>query len=512
MKSKQLHLRLTSLLLALTLSACNGVGTAKFGDVAVGTGGNSIDETLIFSGITSVDEKSDTIAKLHWTPHADAINYDVFNTISGTETLIMTVAGQATAEILLTGLTPATTYKFRVRMRTSAGKNDGNTNDAIVAMNAAPDVPTGVALQTPNYTPGMDDTPTVRVSGVKAGDTIKLFTNNTCTTQVASGVAAGTTIDLTTSALAVNAYTFYANATNALSNASACSSVNVAYTLNACPTNYVSVPHNTALGTTTDFCVAKYEMKCVGTSCPTATPGANAVATSQAAGNPWVSISQTNSKTACTNLNAINGVVNKYYLISNPEWMTLARNIEGVAANWSTSLGVGILNRGWVHTSNTAVAPSTGAGCLYNTAGNTCLGTGSHEYKRTHALSNSEETWDISGNVWEWVDWQVTPANKAFIAALPINVDRGWKEFSELNSNIGIADEMKPISWEPFYPALGGAGGIGRYYAGVNTSGGAALRGGAWSHGTHAGVFALSLNYSAGSSSSSVGFRCVYRP
>jgi hypothetical protein len=504
---KTITLNLIILSLIALLSACNGVGTAKFDEAAIGTG-NAIDTSLVFSGIISIADKTDSSITVNWTAHADAVAYDIYDS----STFITTIFNQSSNQANLTGLTPSRTYRFRVRMKAASGKNDGNSTDSVAVMNSAPNVPSAIALQSPSYSPALVGTPTIRVSGVKNGDTVKLFTDSSCSTEVASAVATGTTIDLTTSNLVAGTYSFYARAIGIASNASTCSSATVAYIRNACPSNYISVPHNTILGTTADFCVAKYEMKCVGTSCPTATPGANAVATSQAAGNPWVSISQTNSKTACTNLNAINGVTNKYDLISNPEWMTLARNIEGVAANWSTSLGVGILNRGWVHTSNTTVAPSTAAGCLYNTAGNTCLGTGSHEYKRTHTLSNSEETWDISGNVWEWVDWQVTPANKAFIAALPLTVDRGWKEFSELNSNIGIGDEMKPISWEPFYPALGGAGGLGRYYAGVNTSGGAAVRGGAWVNGTGAGAFALYLSLSASNAFTDVGFRCVFRP
>jgi hypothetical protein len=90
--------------------------------------------------------------------------------------------------------------------------------------------PSGLARQSPTTATGRDDTPTITVSGVTSGNTIKLFTDNTCTTEVASGVASATTIDLTTSALTDAAYTFYANATDS-SSTSSCSTANVTYTL-----------------------------------------------------------------------------------------------------------------------------------------------------------------------------------------------------------------------------------------------------------------------------------------
>lgn len=495
--------------LAFILSSCNESSKISTQEEAT-----NVDNSLIvFAGISSIEQVSDTTMKLNWTAHADAVSYNVDNMTSGSAVFLTTVSGQSTSSYTPTGLTPGALYKFRVRAVDSTGTSDINTATQTVTTNLAPDVPSGIALQTPSYTPALISTPTIRVSGVKNGDVIKLFTDSSCTTQVASGTATGTNIDLTTSTLAPGAYTFYANSTNTLTNASACSSATVAYVGYACPTNYIAVPFNTGVGTTTDFCVAKYEMKCVGTSCPTATPGANAVATSQPSGAPWVSIDQTNSITACSNLNAINGVSNKYYLISNPEWMTIARNLENVDTNWTNgTAGSGVLARGWMNSLNTAVAPSTDANCLYNTGANTCGATGTVDYKRTHMLSNGEVIWDLSGNVWEWVNWQVTPANKAYVAASPIATNQGWKEFKDLNTNIGAADEMKPSTWQSTFLTATGAEGIGLYAAGTNSTGGAAFRGGHWSRGINAGVFALQLLNASTLPSVNVGFRCVYRP
>jgi len=167
----------------------------------------------------------------------------------------------------LTNLTPSTSYKFRVKVRTGLGLTDRNTNDLSETMNYAPDTPTGLSLQLPLVSSAITVRPKIRVSGVKTGDTIKLFSNSDCTILVGSATAAGTSVDITTNPLAVGSHTIYSNATNSASNSSNCSSANVSYQRVACPTNYVPVPFVESVGSTADFCVMKYEAKCVGTGC-----------------------------------------------------------------------------------------------------------------------------------------------------------------------------------------------------------------------------------------------------
>lgn len=500
---------LFGLCLLLGLSSCNEIKiNPKELEKETGTTGNT--SNIVFAGIDSIDQVTDSTMRLNWTNHADASAYQIYRMVSGIASYITTVAAPAST-ISLTAFTPNTSYTFRIRALDSTGAQDVNTTTKTVSTNLAPNVPSAIALQTPSASPSLINTPIIRVSGVKSGDVVKLFTNSSCTTQVASGTAAGTTIDLTTSALATASYMFYANSTNSYANASACSSATVAYERAACPTNFLEVPSNSNVGTTTDFCVAKYEMRCVGSSCPTSTPGTNAVATSQAGGTPWAFITHPDSITACSNLNAINGVSNKYFLISNPEWMTIARNIESVDSNWSNgTAGSGVLPIGWTDL-NSGAAPSTGAGCLYNNGSDTCAATGTFKYKRTHTLSNGEVIWDLAGNVWEWINWVVTPANKAYVAARPINTAQGFEEFRDLNVNVGATDEMKPSTWQPLFLTLTSADGIGRYDAGINSTGGYAVRGGAFWYGDSSGIFTLDVNSDPSASYSILGFRCVYR-
>lgn len=496
------------LCLSLGLSSCNEIQVSpKALEKETGTTGNS---NIVFAGISSIDQVTDSTMRLNWTNNADAVAYQVYRMVAGTPSYITTLPAPA-SNIVLTGFTPSTTYTFRVRALDSTGANEINSATQTSTTNFAPNVPSGIALQAPSASPSYVSTPTIRVSGVKSGDVVKLFTDSSCTAQVASGTAAGATIDLTTSTLIPAAYAFYANSTNTLTHVSACSTATVAYVKTGCPNDFLEVPFNTSVGTTTDFCVAKYEMRCVGASCPTSTPGVNAVATSQSGGTPWTNINQPDSITACSNLNAINGVSNKYYLISNPEWMTIARNIESVDSNWSSgTAGLGVLPIGWTNL-NSGPAPSTDASCLYNTGSDTCATTGLFKYRRTHTLSSGEDVWDLAGDVWEWIDWTVTPANKAYVAARPIATDQGFEEFKDLNANIGGADEMKTSTWQPFFLTPTGVDGIGRYYAGTNSSGGSAVRGGAFWYGDSSGIFTLDLNSQPSASFGVLGFRCVYR-
>ena len=72
-------------------------------------------------------------------------------------------------------------------------------------------------------------TPTVRVAGVANGDVVKVYTDASCTIEVASYSSSGITIDITTSALAEGAHTLYAKRTSSGGTPSTCSTANLAY-------------------------------------------------------------------------------------------------------------------------------------------------------------------------------------------------------------------------------------------------------------------------------------------
>lgn len=276
-------------------------------------------------------------------------------------------------------------------------------------------------------------------------------------------------------------------------------------------TDYVRVPKNTTYGTSADFCVMKYEAKCVGAGCTpsagTAPSAATTAAISQAAGLPWVGIYNTHASTACSNLGA------RYGLISNAEWMTIAINAEAQAVNWTGgAVGSGILFRGNSDGSPGARVAVTNSLDPYSDTGESSADPSADDVaqNRTHTLSNGSVVWDLGANVFEPVDWDNNPASltpKTGLAAATCLADQ-----FDLVSCTGLA----AVDYKPADPAGIGAGydvdyGLGSFTGGDNI--GYISRGGAYGYYWNAGIFRTGFNSYVGAyNSSNTGFRCVYRP
>jgi prepilin-type N-terminal cleavage/methylation domain-containing protein len=85
-------------------------------------------------------------------------------------------------------------------------------------------------------------------------------------------------------------------------------------------------------------CIMQYEAK----------GKTSGIATSKAGEAPWTGISQENAIKECEKINA--------HLITNAEWMAIARDIEAQGANWTNGVVGGadaMINRGFTNTSNT---------------------------------------------------------------------------------------------------------------------------------------------------------------
>ncbi len=355
-----------------------------------------------------------------------------------------------------------------------------------------PAAPSSLALTSPESSPNFDETPIITVSGVQIGDTIKLFTDSSCTAQTGSpAIASATTIVIATSALPAATYNFYANSTGA-GGTSSCSTATVNYILISCPNGYIMVPGNATVGAPDNFCVMQYEAQ---------NSGGNPA--SESSGVPWTSISQVNAKVECTSLGA------SFDLISNPEWIAIARNIENVAANWTSNIvGQGCLKRGNIDGLNGCVGgDSSYDGGSPDNVGSRTNYNGTAEL----ILDNGNTIFDFSGNVWEWVDWtlggdletDMTQANRASIDGTPEAV---YLELSALNY---FTAHSPVTALLPSDSTFNADQGMGRYIAG--TSGGAAIRGGCWYSSTHAGVFALALDDLSSAAGTNGGFRCVFR-
>lgn len=262
-----------------------------------------------------------------------------------------------------------------------------------------------------------------------------------------------------------------------------------------CPDGYIAVIGNNTLGTS-DFCVMKYEARNVGDS-PASVPE----------GTPWTLISAFNAFTKCSQI-VSRGYYGKFAMISNPEWMTLARDIESVDTNWSNgTVGDGTLARGWSayvsygdSWTNTTIASDASESCLYNTGDGTCSSTGEFVYKRTQDLSGGGKIWDLAGHLFEWVDW--SPNDDTYTLHATPSCGTGWKLFTTPCNDLE-EDDYLPLITQDYLQ------GIGRYAPGT---GGAAFRGGRLTYGHISGVFTLELHSDGTNESTSHTFRCVYRP
>jgi len=314
-----------------------------------------------------------------------------------------------------------------------------------------------------------------------------------------------------------------------------------------CPTGFIHVPGDPLYGTS-DFCVMKYNAKCddnsdgVGnitqdtgyntwpnSSYPCNTGGRQIV--SSAAGYPIANVTQDNgsaidAKSLCSDRG--------WHLITNNEYMTIARNLEKMGSNWCDSNGGScgftpgqsgkIVASG--HNDNGpafALQASTddSQGC-YGTVTkdvNTACGSGGTQ-KRTLTLSNGETIWDMAGNVWEWTDNTVLRKDEPDSATSGTpDVGFGWTDFASGSTtrilvNNGQGSSVGYDAIRPSNPSWNANQGVGRIYtysdvADADSTVYAFRRGGSWNYGSGAGVWTLYLIDAPGYSSIYLGFRCV---
>jgi prepilin-type N-terminal cleavage/methylation domain-containing protein len=280
------------------------------------------------------------------------------------------------------------------------------------------------------------------------------------------------------------------------------------------PDGWVLVPGNSTFGTPS-FWVMKYEAKCISGTTPLTSPstgyntydnasqpctGSYYIA-STANGYPIANISHDTAVSYCQSIGA--------HLLTNDEWMTIARNAEQVGSNWSGgSPGSGYLPRG---NSDSSAAQD----------GSSQYGTGYSDFThlRTLTLSNGSVIWDIAGNVWEHVERSVNNAGDVTTTmALPAcsNSTAGWEwcEYASPGSpyvsawSSDVAQAKVGPSNASWYSAQG-TGQVLTYGTGANQGTTVFLRGGNWYLGTYAGAFALNLYWGTGTTGSHVGFRCA---
>lgn len=350
--------------------------------------------------------------------------------------------------------------------------------------------PTSLSLVNVN-SPTLATTLQIDVSGVQSGDQVRLFIDSACVNEVANNTAAGSSVTITSSGHAQNSiHTFYANTTRA-GFVSACSTASLNVDIRSCPTGYIGVSQDPASGIPNDFCIAQFEMK-----------GSAATPVSQAAGLPVTNVTVVEAQGACQGIGA------NYDLITNTQWMHIARTIAQVDSNWSSgTAGTGFLPRGHSDYSPATKLAVSDQGNEWDSTGET---SSIFNQRRTLFLAAGQlPLWDFAGNVSELVDWFVPPSQKAYALA-DSNPIHSAKEFSALDTLISAGDTMAPETWLPTYMGLGSGANIGTYYGGTNATGGQAVRGGNYASMGNGGLFTLNLQGDTTFSAGELGFRCVW--
>jgi len=218
---------------------------------------------------------------------------------------------------------------------------------------------------------------------------------------------------------------------------------------------------------------------------------------------PIVWLNQYNAIEACKSM------WNWYHLITNNEWMAIARNIEVQSSNWSwwivwTTLNRWQSNANWTDWNIWALTANT---WIYGSPNNWFIN------KRTHNLSNWQIIWDIAGNVWEhvnkantldwsnyaiWTNW----INFMFAKTADNDICNATDWFYEWSTCVSKAISM---NWpaNSSYTTTNWIWGVRDYDATI------IARGSAWGDTASVGIFALFLAWNNISSSYNNGFRCA---
>ena len=236
-------------------------------------------------------------------------------------------------------------------------------------------------------------------------------------------------------------------------------------------------------------------------------------------GAPWRRISFEAAHRACAQLG------DRYSLITNRQWMAIARNVEQTGANWTSGEpGNGMLARGLhkvpgvqgeLYKTLAHPAPDARPSCLYAAVKEreiACARRAEQRYRRTLHLSTGDVIWDMAGNVWDWVD---ASEDGGAIWGNICGTGHGWSSFSECHfqAHLGFAAvhaedprfEVGPLfSMEP-------SSGIGMVH-GSWADDRALKRGGSWVNATASGVFSVDLRAPRDEASAARGFRCTYIP
>ena len=292
-----------------------------------------------------------------------------------------------------------------------------------------------------------------------------------------------------------------------------------------CPSGYVPVPGDASFGTQDGFCVMKYEAKCdndsdgvgddgAGLSCGNHGLWLNNTADCKCSLDLSRSVVSTPSSTPITMQTQVeamqycNSLGEGYHLITNDEYMTIARNMEQQPGNWSSGIVGSSGEYDGMYTGHNQCRDAWGAkGASYDDSDGYYgyVATPGTLEKRTMVLSNGQTIWDLAGNVGEMTASRVR-ADQTPVDATPATE---WLRFDQLTDYGALSyDQIRPAdsSYSTNYR------GIQSQYSG-GSSVRVITRGGNFNLWSYQSVFNFMARSAYDSASENTeGFRCVYAP
>lgn len=190
----------------------------------------------------SPDSNSKPIFTLTGLETSEIVSLYTNSTCSAGSLVATALVTSSTMDLQSIPLAPGA-YNFYTDSSTSTGKSTCSTIYASYEYTGViPSVPVSLKLTYPLSAPNYIDQPKILVSGgIVNGDTVKIYSDATCTTLLGSAASTSTTVEVTLNKLTtIQTYDLYAQATN-VKGASACSSKLLSYNyLGPVPTIAVS--------------------------------------------------------------------------------------------------------------------------------------------------------------------------------------------------------------------------------------------------------------------------------
>lgn len=123
------------------------------------------------------------------------------------------------------------TFFVHVQAQDAAGNTSTVVQGSAVLDTTAPSELGSVSLETPASSPNTATSITIQGTGVTVGDTVRVYTDSSCSTEVASSVAIASDVDVSVNVPSDGAYQYFALIEDSAGNRSGCSSPAVDYVL-----------------------------------------------------------------------------------------------------------------------------------------------------------------------------------------------------------------------------------------------------------------------------------------